>query len=63
MRLEARILGLGRQDVRLANQNHGSVRVAVKKSQAGRNGHGGADIPAHGIDSDPDHGATGAVKI
>jgi hypothetical protein len=36
--------------------------MPFKESQAGGQRHGGTNIAAHGIDSNPDHEATGAVK-
>jgi hypothetical protein len=36
--------------------------MTVKKSQTGRHGHRGTEIPSHGINSDPDHGETGAIN-
>jgi hypothetical protein len=34
-----------------------------QKSQAGGHGHGWTEIPAHGINSNPDHEAIGAGKV
>jgi len=61
--LQLGVLRVRRQNVWLAHQHQRGFGMASQKGQAGRHGNGRTDVPAHGVDSDPDHEKTGAVKI
>jgi hypothetical protein len=43
-------------------QKDASIGMRAQKCQAGRHGHRGAEVPAHGVNGNPDHGVTATVK-
>jgi len=54
--------GMRSQDFWLTHQHQRGFWMSIQKSQASRDRNSGTDIPAHGVDSNPDHEKTGAVK-
>jgi hypothetical protein len=62
MRLQLGKTGVGREAGGQTCQKDAGIDVRAQKCQAGRHGHRGAKVPAHGVNGNPDHGVTETVK-
>ena len=52
---------MGGHGLGLSHDDQLGLRVVFKKGQAGGQCHGRTEVSTHGINSDPDHGAAGAI--
>jgi hypothetical protein len=62
MRLQLGKKGVGREAGGQTCQKDAGLGMRAQKCQAGRHGHRGTEVPAHGVNGNPDHGVTETVK-
>ena len=63
MSLELRKLGVFLQHLQLANKRQRGIGMGIQKGQTGRDSDDGAKVPAHGVDSYPDHAEIGVSVV